>query len=237
MAAALRIIPTGNEEFDVKIGGGLPHPSLVVIEGGHGTGKTALSLLFLQGALRAGLKAAVFTSESKPLDYVRKAASSGFREIPDYYLRGALRVYSIQYPGPLVGEVANTLTLRLLNALRRLSLARDFFVVDSLSYLGSVASPPLLNELVVEMRRLAAGGKSIVVTVHPDILPAETSVKLAETADGYLKTSTAVIGGRRLKVLSVIKLRGAPPGIESTITFDVDPAFGVKIVPIMVSQA
>jgi flagellar protein FlaH len=233
----LRIIPTGNEEFDIKIGGGFPHPSLLVIEGGHGSGKTALSLLFLQGALRAGLKSAVFTSESKPADYVRKAASSGFTEIPNYYLNESLRVYSIQYPGPLVREVADYLSLRLLNAFRLLSQRFEFFVLDSLSYLGSVASPSILNELVVELRRLTTSKRSIIVTVHPDVLPSESAVKLAETADGYLKTSAAVIGGRRLKVLSIIKLRGAPPGIESTITFDVDPAFGIKIVPIMISQA
>ncbi len=237
MSVSIRIVPTGNEEFDIKIGGGLPHPSLLVIEGGHGSGKTSLSLLFLQGALKAGFKAVVFTSESKPTSYVRKASSSGFPEIPSYYLNGSLRVYPIQYPGPLVKEVADYLTLRLLNAFKTLSQGYDFFVLDSISYLGSVASASILNELIVELRRLTTNNRSIIVTVHPDVLPSEVSVKLAETADGYLKTSAAVIGGRRLKVLSIVKLRGAPPGIESTITFDVDPAFGIKIVPIMISQA
>jgi flagellar protein FlaH len=232
----LRVLSTGNEEFDIKIGGGLPYPSLVVIEGGHGTGKTALSLLFLLGALRAGIASVVFNSEYRPLDYVRKAAASGF-PLEDYYIRGLLRVYSIQYPGELTREVADMIASRLIQAVRRLSERYGFFVVDSLSYFGSISSPPLLNEVVVTLRDTASSGRGVIVTVHSDSLPPEIMRELAASADGYLKISPAVVGGKRLKVLSIVKLRGAPPGIETTITFDVDPAFGIKLVPIMISQA
>jgi len=34
------IIPCGNDEFDRMFGGGIPFPSLMLIEGGHGTGKS-----------------------------------------------------------------------------------------------------------------------------------------------------------------------------------------------------
>ena len=232
----MRILSTGNEELDTKIGGGLPYPTLVVIEGDHGTGKTALSQQFLLGALRAGLKAVVFTSESRPRDYVVKAEASGF-PLPDYYIRGSLRVFTLQYPGPLDEDVANELADRLRDALLAFSEVYDFFVVDSLSYIASVASPSIVNELMVTMKSLVVKGRGVVVTVHPKATPQEVLVKLAGTADGFLKASPAVVGGRRLKVLSVVKLKGAPPGIETTITFDVDPAFGIKLVPIMVSQS
>ena len=232
----MRLLATGNEEFDSKIGGGMPHPGFMVIEGDHGSGKTALSLLFLRGALRSGLRAVVFTSESRSADYIRKAEASGF-PLEDFYLRRQLRVYSIQYPGMLDGRTADAITLRLLYALARLGSEYDFFVLDSLSYIAPIASPPLMNQLIVAIRQLTVRNRSFIVTVHPKLLPPDISVKLAGSADGYLKTSAAVIGGRRLKVLSIVKLRGAPPGIETTITFDVDPAFGIKIVPIMISQA
>ncbi|MEB3774809.1 MAG: ATPase [Desulfurococcales archaeon] len=232
----IRILPTGNNELDIKIGGGIPFPTLIVIEGDHGSGKTALSLQFLLGALRAGFKSVVFTSESRPGDYIVKAESSGF-PIEPYYIRGMLRVYTIQYPGPLDRRIADLLSLRLMNSIARLSSGYKFIVVDSLSYLASIASDSILNELIVSMRRVTSQGTGVVVTIHPSSIPEHIAVKLFASADGYLKTSAAVIGGRRLKVLSIVKLRGAPPGIETTITFDVDPAFGIKLVPIMVSQA
>ena len=37
------IIPCGNEEFDRMFGGGIPFPSLMLIEGGHGTGKSVIA--------------------------------------------------------------------------------------------------------------------------------------------------------------------------------------------------
>ncbi len=232
----LRVLSTGNEELDTKIGGGFPYPTLIVIEGDHGTGKTALSQQFLLGALKSGIRAVVFTSESRPRDYVVKAEASGF-PLPDYYIRGSLRVFSMQYPGPLDQDTANELAERLRDALHAFSEVYEFFVVDSLSYIASMASPSIMNEVVVTMKSLVVDGKGVIVTVHPKATPQEVLVKLAGTADGFLKISPAVVGGRRLKVLSIVKLKGAPPGIETTITFDVDPAFGIKLVPIMVSQS
>ena len=232
----VQILPTGNEEFDLKLGGGLVYPAFIVIEGEHGTGKTALALQFLQGALRAGLRSVVFTSETRSSDYVLKAESSGF-PISSYYIRGLLRVYSIQYPGDLTRSAADAIALRLTRALRALQGSVELVVIDSVSYFGSVASEPLLNRLIYTLRGITMSGVGVIATVHKDSLPPIVTTELKASADGYLRLAPAVIGGRRLKVLSVVKLRGAPPGIESTISFDVDPAFGIKIVPIMVSQA
>ncbi|MCE4609129.1 MAG: ATPase [Desulfurococcales archaeon] len=232
----LKLLPTGNDEFDMKLGGGIPYPALIVIEGEHGSGKTALSLLFLKGALDAGYRAIVFTSESKPFDYIIKAEASGF-PLENHYLERKLRIYSMQYPGPLTKELADTIVERLSHAVKKLSDHYDFLVIDSITYLAASATPALLNTLFVQLKSLVVYNKGVIITSHPGIVPEEARVRLAGSADGYLKTSAAVIGGRRLKVLSVVKLRGAPPGIDTTITFDVDPAFGIKLVPIMVSQA
>jgi len=37
------VVPTGNEELDMRLGGGIPCPSLLIIEGDHGSGKAVLS--------------------------------------------------------------------------------------------------------------------------------------------------------------------------------------------------
>ena len=48
------IIPVGNEEVDRNIGGGIPVPSLMLIEGGHGTGKSAICAQMMKGLLEGG---------------------------------------------------------------------------------------------------------------------------------------------------------------------------------------
>ena len=47
---------TGNEEIDRQFGGSLPFPSLMLLEGDHGTGKSAMVALFMQGLLESGKK-------------------------------------------------------------------------------------------------------------------------------------------------------------------------------------
>jgi flagellar protein FlaH len=44
------------------------------------------------------------------------------------------------------------------------------------------------------------------------------------------------MGGRQLKVMNIIKLKGAPTVFENMITFDVDPAFGIKLVPMALAK-
>ncbi len=154
----IKLIPTGNEEFDMKLGGGIPYPALLVIEGEHGSGKTALSLLFLKGSLDHGYNALVFTSESKPIDYIIKAEASGF-PLDNYYMKKKLKVYTMQYPGPLTRELSDLLIKRLVLALKILSKQYNLIVLDSISYLATSASPSLLNELVVTLKSLVVIGK------------------------------------------------------------------------------
>jgi len=45
---------TGNEEIDRQFGDSIPVPTLMLIEGGHGTGKSAMVALFMHGLLASG---------------------------------------------------------------------------------------------------------------------------------------------------------------------------------------
>ena len=55
---------TGNEEVDRQFGDKLPIPSLMLIEGGHGSGKSALVALFMQGLLENEKKVLCITENT-----------------------------------------------------------------------------------------------------------------------------------------------------------------------------
>src|SRR5690606_39423514 len=67
-----RIISSGNDELDSRIGGGLPSGSVTLIEGGSGSGKSVLAEQIVWGALRDGLRAAIFTSENTVKSLIRQ---------------------------------------------------------------------------------------------------------------------------------------------------------------------
>ena len=62
-------------------------------------------------------------------------------------------------------------------------------------------------------------------------------IRIRAISDSYIKLDFAEIGGRLIKVMKVVKLRGAAGPVDSTIAFDVDPAFGIKVVPLALAKA
>ena len=236
-SGAPRIISTGNEELDLKLPGGLPHPSLIFIEGRHGTAKSVLSQQFIYGMLKNDFRVVVFTTETTTKDYVLKMDKVGFKALP-YFLRGKLKVYSTQMTGV---KWTKKNAMKLLPMLGDWALENrkkyDSLVIDSLSHLAIYATPTHVLDFFNKVRVLTDQGKMIVITLHEGVLREDLATRARAMCDGYIKLSTAAIGGRVVKVMEIIKLKGAPTTFDSTISFDVDPAFGVKIVPIALARA
>jgi len=230
------MITTGNEELDVKMAGGLPFPALVVVEGGHGTGKSVLVQQFAYGALKSDLKVTVVTTETTTIGYVRGMINVGFNVL-DEYLRGRLVVYSTQIPR--VKWVTTTsrdlLFLTLKHMVSNLD-KYDVFIIDSFSILVKGSRREDIANFLTVVKRIVDKGKLIILTTHPEGLSESLHSGLKAIADGYIELKNVEMGGRALKVMNIIKLKGVPTVFENTITFDVDPAFGIKLVPMALAK-
>ncbi|MCE4608377.1 MAG: hypothetical protein F7B61_05410 [Caldisphaeraceae archaeon] len=229
----MQILSTGNEEIDQRLAGGIPHPSFIVVEGSHGSGKTGISLLLTQAYLQANLRATYFTSEGDSYSFVLKAIQSGFN-IMDYYINGRLYVYSMSVGMAINKNLANIMLKKITDILVKNIVGTEAVIIDSISYLTE-ASADYIRLAVESFRRISDEGKSIIITFHPNSLPQEVDLMMKNSADGYIKLSETSIAGRRLKVMTIIKLKGLQSGAQTNITFDVDPAFGIKVIPIVVS--
>ncbi len=232
-----KVISTGNEELDVKLGGGFPHPSLILVEGPHGTGKTVLVQQFIKGALDKGYRVVVVTTESTTRDYVVKSRNVGI-DLTGHFLLGRLRIYSAQLPGARWVKRYASLLLPLLGSYMTVKQDTfDILVVDTLSHLAIYTTPSHVLDFFNRVRILAEKGKTVILTLHPGILREDLATRARAICDGYIKLSSAVVGGRAVKIMNIVKLRGAPTTFESTITYDVDPAFGIKLIPIALAKA
>jgi len=232
-----RVITTGNEELDVKLQGGLPFPNLILIEGPHGSSKTVVMQQLLFGALRSSLRAVVITTETTSSDYVRKMRNISL-DVRDYLIRNMLKVYTLQISGAGWGGKLERLAVERFRSFLKVERSSfDVLLVDSLTHI----LPPLGEEEVLglfsELRRLSSEDKMFILSIHPGALDEMTMAKVRAMCDSYFRLSVATLGGRTVKVLEIIKLRGAPTTFEATITFDVDPAFGMKLVPIALARS
>jgi len=232
-----KLIPTGNEELDSRIGGGVPIPSLILIEGDHGTGKSVLVQQVTYGALKAGLTVNYITTESTVRELLQQAKRLSF-DMTDWFLMGKLRIYPIHMEGVRWAEEVSKLLLSVVG--RFMSLTKDewdVFVVDSFSVLAVYANVGAVLDFLTQARTLVSEGKVVLLTIHPEALKEEIMVRARSICDGYVRLKMAEVGSRLIKVMEVIKLRGALGPVDNTIAFDVDPAFGIKVLPLSVARA
>jgi flagellar protein FlaH len=234
---SVRIISTGNEELDRKLPGGLPYPLLLLIEGGHGTGKTVLTQQFVYGALNQGLRVIVITTETTVKDYLEKMRSIKM-DASLFFIKSRFKIFSSQILGVRWTRLTASKVLPILQEwiLDKIGIY-DVLAIDSLSHLAIYATPSQVMEFFNTIRNIRDKGKMVIITLHEGVLREDLATRARATCDGFFKLGTATVGGKTFKVLNIVKLQGAPMVFDPKISFDVDPAFGIKIVPIALAQA
>ncbi|EWG06565.1 MAG: flagellar accessory protein FlaH [Candidatus Aramenus sulfurataquae] len=225
------IISTGNEELDRRLGG-IPFPSLILIEGDHGTGKSVISAQFAYGLLKAGKQGYIVTTERSTYGYLKQMREVQIDLIP-FFLRDKLGIAPLNTSRfSWSSQIAKRLLYVLLNFLKRV---RDFAIIDSLTVISTFSTEEDLMEFIKELRVLATLGKGIIITLHP-IFPESLKSRITSEVDVYFKLSTATIGNRRIKIMEKIKISEGAIGSD-TIAFDVNPSLGVNVVPLSFSRA
>ncbi|MCS7112082.1 MAG: flagellar accessory protein FlaH [Ignisphaera sp.] len=228
----LQAIPTGNEELDTRLGGGVPIPSLVMIEGDHGSGKTVVAQQVVYGALKSGLKVSYVTTEATVREFILQSKRVSL-DLSQPFIKGILRVYPIHLEG---ARWTRDTASKMLPILGKFAMATaeewDLFVVDSFSVLAVFASVEGVMDVLTRFKQIASGSRVVILTIHPNSMGEDVMIRARAVCDGYIRLRVTDFGGRMVKVMEVVKLRGALGPVDSTIVFDVDPAFGIKILPI-----
>lgn len=232
----LQAISTGNEELDARLGGGIPIPSLVMIEGDHGTGKSVIAQSVVYGALSQGLRVYYVTTESTVRDFILQTKRLNI-DITDYFIRGKLNIFPLHLEGARWTKETAT---KMLPIIGRFAVATannwDLFVVDSFSVLAVFASVEGVMDVLTRFKEVVSSGKVILLTIHPSSLSESAMIRMRAVCDGYIRLRLVDFGGRTFKVMEVVKFRGALGPVDSTIVFDIDPAFGIKIIPISLAK-
>jgi flagellar protein FlaH len=233
----VKTLPTGNEEVDRQIGGGLPLPSLMLIEGEHGTGKSALVAQFMKGMLDAKMKVLYITTESNIKDYIAKMKKITF-DFSHPFLQNRLSILEVQADGLSWKEKQARYLLPVVGRYMSVNMKKyDVAVIDSLSVLCMHADTKEIMDFFTRCKYLVSNGMSIIMTFHPAALNSEVALRVRSTCDCYVKIKNAILSGKSIKVMEVIKFIGSSGQVSSQFSFEVDTIFGIKIVPISMANA
>jgi flagellar protein FlaH len=218
------IISSGNPELDGKMGGGLPASSLTLIEGSSGAGKSVLSQQILWGSLQTGFTAALFTTENTVKSLVSQMQSIDL-DILDYLLLGKFRVYPVE-----LSRLGQQAPLALLQAMKQ--QGQDILVVDSFTSAARSSDAAQILSYFEECKRLCAAGTTILVVLHAHILDDELIGPIRSICDAHLHLRSEQDGQRIVKTLEVAKIRGAGSVTGAIVGFEVEPGWGMRVIPI-----
>lgn len=223
-----KVISSGNVELDAKMGGGVPAGSLMLIEGSSGSGKSVLSQQILWGSLQDGFIAAAFTSENTVKSLVSQMSSIDL-DVLDFLLLRKFRIYPMELSQ--LGEHAPS---NLLHAIKREKKAgRNLIIVDSFTAaIDQVTSDNAIVRFFEGCKRVCAEGTTIMITIHNDAVEPEMLSRIRSMCDAHLILSSEQDGQRLVKTLQVAKVRGAASVTGAIVGFEVEPGWGMRVIPI-----
>ncbi len=226
LATTHKIISSKNMELDSKMGGGLPVGCLTLIEGVSGSGKSVLSQQMAFGALQDGYRVSLFTSENTVKSLMKQMGSIDL-DVLDFLLLGKLRVYPIELSGQR--EQAPTALLAALKDQQD----QDLIIVDSFTSViahGDVDSR--LIHFFEECKRICSNDITVIVTLHSDVVGEQLIGTMRSLCDANLRLHVAQDGQRMVKTLEVAKIQGAASATGAVVGFEVEPGWGMRVIPI-----
>jgi flagellar protein FlaH len=224
----------GDKPLDQKLGGGIPLASLTLIEGTSSAGKSVLCQHLMSGALRDGHRVACFTSENSVRSLVTQMASIGL-EVSRYVQTDKLHVYPIEEAPPdadrgaLLAELSEKIG----------SVPRQYKVifVDAITNLASVSEDHAIVSFFSSCKRLANGGRIIILVAHSFAFEEKMLIRLRSLCDAHLSLRVETTGAKQSRVMEVSKIHNSEGMTGNVVYFKVEPGFGMRMLPFSRAQA
>ena len=224
------VISSGNYEIDQKMGGGIPLGTLSIFEGQNDSGKSVFVQQIMWGGLNQGRRIAVFTTENSIKSLLKQMRSLSL-DIDDFFVIGRLKIFPIHIQNDDEDKAAgDTLLDFMLESMKQCK--SEVIIIDSLTvFVFNSEDDDVLN-FFTGCKDLCDLGKTIMLTAHGYAFPENLLIRIKSICDAHLHLRIEEAGDQMIKSLEVAKIRGARKSTGNIVSFDVDPGFGLRIIPI-----
>ncbi|MFC1869706.1 ATPase domain-containing protein [Chloroflexota bacterium] len=223
------VICTGVREIDEKLGGGIPIGSLALIEGQSDSGKSVLSQHLAYGALTTAQSGVVYyTTENTAKSLISQMDSLSLFSL-DYFLTDRLRIYPLSVQSDL--KTGKNRFLFLSEHFEFLPSHFKLVIVDSITLLVAHSNPVDVIDFFWACKRECDIGRSVLLVAHSYAFEEEMLSRSRSLCDAHFRLKLEQIGDRFVKIMEVLKVRGADRPTGEVVTFDIEPKTGMRIIP------
>jgi flagellar protein FlaH len=141
-------------------------------------------------------------------------------------LLGNLRIFPIE--SSRLGKEAPP---QLIHAMKQ-EKGRSMIFIDSLTSSIPQSSDKEVLGFFEECKRLCGSGTTVITIVHSHGLDRELLTRIRSLCDAHLQLRTEEVGSKLVKTLEVTKVRGAEQTTGNIVSFEVEPGWGIRVIPI-----
>ncbi|WP_224333879.1 ATPase domain-containing protein [Haloprofundus halobius] len=235
---------TDRDRIDASFGGGLPRGSLVLIEGGHGAGKSALTQRFCYGFCETGHSVTYVSTELEAAGFVSQMRSLSYSVVSHLLAEQMLFLHADvdtrdRMDGREAGLDGREMLTRLMHA--ETMWRSDVVIIDGFDSIllhdprfeaisDENDEDDLMQNLITFFRQIVTDGTTVVFTVNPDSLSPNTLRPLRTVSDVYLDIETKSVGSEIRRNALVRKFGGMGEQVDDNIGFTVQSGRGISIV-------
>ena len=111
-------------------------------------------------------------------------------------------------------------------------LIYDIIILDSITHLLTHAESNDIMDFFGTCRYAVDKiGQTFVINMHPYALNQELLVRVRSFCDGHIILEIKTFRDKTALTMNVAKLKGASKTVNELISFEVSPAYGIKILP------
>ena len=228
--AKKEVISTGVPEVDEKLGGGIPVGSLCLIEGHSDAGKSVLCQHLTYGTLSSGQASVVYyTTENSVRSLINQMDSLSLNAL-DHFLADHFRIYPLTFRAYLYDGQKPFAVLT--HHFSRLPERFKLIIVDSITLLVSHSNPVSIIDFFSQCKSLCEEDRSIILVAHSYAFEEDMLSRTRSLCDARFRLKLEQIGDRMVKIMEVLKVRGADRPTGDIVSFDIEPKLGMRIIPL-----
>lgn len=215
------------DEFCKRLGNGFPEGSIVLVEGGPGSGKSTISQRICYGLLENNVEVTFISTQMTTKGFINQMYSLDY-PIGTYLLKDKLLYIPVH---PLVKSSKSRVDFaeRLMGAEELFK--KDVIIIDTISSLikHSISSDEKGLELMSFFKKISGVGKTIILTMDPDDLSEDIESIFSSSSDVYINLKVKALGNEIKRTAVVNKFTGARSPVGSMIGFRIEPNAGLVV--------